>query len=198
MRIIYRCLGAAACVFPIIALAGPVNINQYQRYRGTFQIGAVWTDLTDDGFDVTDFGAGPVIREKGDGSRGPEYVGSLVVYGIPHYLRSLTRRGTNYAGRDIVNENRWRDRLGLALSFGLSDPDDLLGIGLSFELVSGINVTGTLLYRNIKVLDTLEVGDSFAGTAAEIPTKKSWEDEFAFGLSIDGRYLAKFFTSSSE
>ena len=27
MRMIYRCLGAAAYVFPIIALAGPVNIN---------------------------------------------------------------------------------------------------------------------------------------------------------------------------
>ncbi len=27
MRLIYRCLGAATCILPIIALAGPVNIN---------------------------------------------------------------------------------------------------------------------------------------------------------------------------
>lgn len=187
------------------AYAGPLSVKQYRRYRGTFQIGAVWTEFADDGFDLTDFGSGNQIRALSDDSRGPEYVGSLVIYGIPYYVKGLfgdnkNRRGIpyNYAGRDIVNEDSWKDRLGLALSFGLSDPDETLGVGLSFELVSGVNLTGTYLYQRISELDGVAVGDDFSGTKDQIPTRKTWEEDFVIGLSIDGRYLTKFFSSSSD
>lgn len=169
------------------------TLRQYKRYRATFQIGALWTTLADPAFALTDFGDGPVIRNTVDDSRGPEYMASLVVYGAPHYLGTLWGGDRRYSGRDIVNDNSFADRVGLFLAFGLSDPEDTLGIGLSFELASGINLTVTQLYRRIAELDGLSEGDPFSGTAQQIPTVETWKDEVAVGLSIDGRYLTKFF-----
>lgn len=169
------------------------TLRQYKRYRGTFHIGILWTDLDEPNFTVTDRGSGPVIRSDIDDSTGPHYTASLVVYGIPHYLSALG--GGRYSGRDIVNENSFSDRLGLALSFGLDDPKDTLGIGLSFEVATGINFTITQLYRRLNLLDGVNEGDAFSGPAESIPRKKTWEDELVFGLSIDGRYLMKFFDS---
>lgn len=144
-----------------------------------------------------DLGSGPVIRNTVDNSRGPEYVASLVVYGIPHYLRTLTGN-SRYSGRDIVKENTLADRISLFMAFGLSDPQDTLGVGLSFELASGFDLTVTQLYRHIDELGGLSVGDPFSGGTGEMPTVRTWEDEVAIGLSIDGRYLAKFFGASSS
>lgn len=178
--------------------AGPLTINQYQRYRGTWQVGVVWSDLSDEGFSVADLGAGNVIRANSDGSTGPEYLGSLVIYGVPYYLQTLFRKDQSYAGRDVVNENNGKDRLGLAFSIGLQDPKDTLGIGLTFEIVPGLNLTATQLFRRVSKLDTFNVGDPFSGTAEQIPTFKSWEDDTVIGLSVDGRYITKFFTKASQ
>lgn len=173
-------------------------LRQYKRYRATFQIGALWTTLANPDYALTDFGSGPVIRNTVDDSRGPEYMASLVVYGAPHYFGALWGGDRRYSGRDIVNDNSFADRVGLFLAFGFSNPEDTLGIGLSFELASGINLTVTQLYRRIAVLDGLSEGDPFPGTAGQIPTVETWEDEVAVGLSIDGRYLTKFFGGNSE
>ncbi len=177
------------------ALVWEKTVRQYQRFHGSFQIGAIWTDLDDVSYSTIDLGSGPQIKADRDDSSGPEYVGSLVVYGIPYYFSTLFS-DARYSGRDIINENNIMDRLGLAFSFGLSDPEDTLGIGLSFELATGINVTATQLYRRIDTLDGVAVGDAFTGST--IPTQKTWEDELVWGLSIDMRYLTKFFGGSSK
>lgn len=171
-------------------------ISQYRRYRGSFHLGVLWTDLDDPSYSTFDFGDGPVIRNDADSGTGPEYVGSLVLYGLPHYFRTLGRNAKPYPGRDIINDTSFSDRLGLVVSIGLSDPKDTLGLGLSFEILPGFNVTGTQLWRRIDVLDGFEVGDAFPDS--DIPTKKSWEDDFVIGLSIDGRFLARFFTASTN
>lgn len=172
------------------------KIRQYKRYQATWQVGVLWTDLMEPSYTVTDLGDGPIIRNTEAGSRGPEYMGSLVVYGIPHHLRSLIDgQPGRYAGRDIVNENRWDDRLGLFLSFGLSDPDETIGIGLSFEIANGINITATQLFRKLPRLDGVAEGDAFTLGADQIPIRDDWDDELVIGLSIDGRFLTKFFGS---
>lgn len=176
------------------SIAWDHTLKQYQRFRGTAQVGIVWTELDDITYSTADLGSGPVIRSDRDDSSGPQYVGSLVVYGFANYLRSLGGE-RHYAGRDIVNETRPLDRLGLVFSLGFDDPKDTLGIGLSFELATGINLTATQLYRRIDKLDGYSLGDPFTG--ATVPTVKSWEDELVFGVSIDGRYLASFFGTAN-
>ncbi len=174
-------------------LAWQKSLKQYQRYRGTFQIGTVMTELDDISYSTVDKGSGPVITADRDDSSGPQYVGSLVVYGFPLYIKSWFS-DSHYSGRDIVNENDFSDRLGLVLSLGLDDPADTLGIGLSFEMATGINLTVTQLYHRLDVLDDgLSIGDSFTGSS--IPIRKSWDDEVVWGISMDGRYLKKFFGS---
>jgi len=169
------------------------TIRQYKRYRGTFQIGTVFTSLNNTTYSTADLGDGAIVVADQDNSTGPFYVGSLVVYGLPNYFVSRSERHSVYAGRDIVNENTWKDKLGLALSFGLSDTMDTFGLGLSYELVTGINVTSSLFYRQTNELSGLSIGDAFTGSV--VPTKRIWKNEFVLGLSIDGRYLTKFFGS---
>lgn len=167
-------------------------INQYQRFQGTFQVGILWTNLDDVKYSLIDKGNGNEIAADRDDSDGPVYVGSLVVYGIAHHLEGICS-GTQYSGRDIINESNALDRLGLALSFGFDSPKDTLGVGLTYEIATGINISVAQLYRRLDVLDDdLAIGDSYSGT---IPTHKAWEDDVVWGLSVDGRYLAKFFGS---
>lgn len=171
------------------------EIKQYGVFRGSFHIGAVNTDLFERTYSTFDFGEGAVIRSSIGDNSGPEYVGSIVIYGLPHYLSSLFG-GASYAGRDIINDNQPFDRVGLVLSVGLEKPRDTLGLGLSFELAPGFNLTASQLYRRLTVLDGVAVGDAFAGDT--IPTKSDWEHEFVVGISVDGRYLTKFFSGSAE
>lgn len=171
------------------------NIRQYPRYRGTFQVGTVITSLGERTFNTTTSGDQQIIYSENDNSDGPLYVGSVVLYGLPHYLGALTG-GNNYPGRDIVNETSWRDSLGLSLSIGLDDPSDTFGFGLSFEVARGFNLTLTRLYKKVNRLAAgLEEGGVFtsAGGSANIPTQSGWDSELAFGLSIDSRYLVKYF-----
>lgn len=177
------------------SLAYETKIKQYERYDATFQVGVLWTDLDDATYSVFDDGQGnKTIRSDTNDNKGPQYVGSVVIYGIGYQVAEIFG-GPHYSGRDIVNENKFLDRLGFGLSVGLDNPKDTFGFGLSFELFSGINLTATRLYRNIEVLDDYAVGDTFTGS--QIPQKKSWEHDTVFGLSIDGRYLAKYFSSEN-
>lgn len=169
-------------------------INQYSRYYATWQVGALWTDLHDRDYMLVDRGAGNVISSDIDDSDGPLYVGSIMVYGLPNYLKSLAS-GKRYSGRDIINHNEFFDRVGLTFSFGLKRPADTFGVGLSYEIVRGVSLTYSQLYRKIEVLDGLSEGDAFS--SADIPTKESWEDEGVWGISIDGRLIAKFFGGGS-
>jgi hypothetical protein len=95
-----------------------------------------------------------------------------------------------------VNDWDWSDRVGLAMTFGLSDPEDTLGIGLSIDIANGFSITATQLYRRMDRLDGVAEGDAFSGAADTIPKVETWEEEFVVGLSIDGRYITKFFSSN--
>lgn len=166
------------------------TIKQYARYYATWQVGVVWTGLQDRSYSLVDKGNGNVISTNIDNSKGPLYVGSVTVYGFPRYIQSWFG-GKRYSGRDIINHNDLLDRVGLNLSFGLEDPTETIGLGLSFELVRGVSLTYSQLYREIDVLDGLSVGDSFS--ASDIPTMKKWDNEGVVGISIDGRLISTFF-----
>lgn len=174
------------------AAQGTRPISFYERLRGTLQIGALYTDLHENDFGLRDSAGQNVIYNKEASNNGPEYLASLVVYGIPNYFTGdgFTK---GYHGRDIINEHRWQDRTGLVILAGLKDPGDRFGVGLSFELAYGINVfVARQWYRQEHLVGVAE-GDVFAGEAANITTKHDWEADTSFGLSFDIRYLTALF-----
>lgn len=168
------------------------SITQYPRYRGALQFGLVKTKAIDRNYSLVN----GLIQADQDASTGPEYVASLLVYGLPHYWTGFGKADRKvYKGRDIVNEHGLKDRLSLSFSVGVDNPKDVLGIGLGFEVVKGINFTVTSLYQKANVLNGVSVGDTHTG---DIPQRSSWENEIVWGISIDGRYLTRLFSGGGE
>jgi len=168
------------------------TVSFYPRYQATLQVGVLYTDLHEADFGLRDSGGQNVIYNKEESSTGPEYVASMVFYGLPNYfLNGGLSEG--YHGRDIVNENTWADRTGLMILAGIQDPGDRFGVGVSFELGYGINIFVAHQWFKRRQLVGLQEGDVFAGDADTIPTKKDWEDETTVGLSFDIRYLTTLF-----
>jgi hypothetical protein len=174
------------------SVQGTRPISFYERFRGTLQIGALDTDLHENDFALRPADGQSLIFNKEATNDGPEYVASLVVYGIPRYFTKDAFKG-GYRGRDILNDNDWRDRLGLVLLAGVDDPTDRFGVGLSFELVYGINLFVARQWFRQRELAGLAEGDVFAGAAADIPIRRHWEEDTAVGLSFDIRYLLALF-----
>lgn len=174
-------------------VVGKTSINFYERFRGTVQLGVLYTDLHENDFDLRDADGQQVIYDKEADNKGPEYVASLVVYGLPRYFTGDGFRG-GYRGRDILNEHGWQDRLGLTFIAGLKDPGDRFGVGLSFELAYGINLVWTKQWFRQRELIGLAEGDPFTGAAADLPTKRDWQSDSSFGLSFDLRYITTLFT----
>lgn len=169
---------------------GETTISQYDRFRATLQIGALFTELHDREFGLRTEGDETFLFDKGPSDSGPEYVASLVIYGLPRYFQRGFFSGENhFRGRDILHDNAFADRLGFVLSAGISDFGDRFGVGLSFELFSGVNLTWSREYVKTNNLVGVAVGDAFAGAEADIPTRKEWETDSVVGLSFDLRYF---------
>jgi hypothetical protein len=168
------------------------TISFYPRYQATLQVGVLYTDLHDADFGLRDSGGQNVIYNKEESNTGPEYVASMVFYGLPNYFLG-EGLSEGYHGRDIINENTVADRIGLMILAGIQDPSDRFGVGLSFELGYGINIFVAHQWFKQRQLVGVHEGDVFTGDADAIPTKKDWENETTVGLSFDIRYLTKLF-----
>ena len=160
-------------------------LNQHTRYHGSFMLGTLFTDKVSHKYLVGNNGAGAtVIRDEGPFKSGPTYVISLLLHGFPHYILD----SEPYHGRDILHDNGFKDRLGLMLGVGIDKPQNNLAIGLSYELMRGINLTYSTNWSRITELDGVKVGDAItAGTP--IPTRDRWERFSSIGLSIDFGYV---------
>lgn len=170
-------------------------LSQTVRWRGTLQLGALFTDLHDHDFSLRRDGAGLMrIQDRGPVDTGPEYFTSLVIYGFPYYLRDLFTFGrTRYMGRDIIHDQSILDRTGLLLGVGLNEPARRFETGASFELVAGVNGIVSYDFALVKRLDGFKNGDLFTGSKSEIPTTDRWERDWSVGLSIDLRYVTALF-----
>jgi hypothetical protein len=170
-------------------LTARTTLEQSQRYRATLHLGAAFTELHDRSFALRPDGTGQRIYGQGPDDRGPEYYAAVVLYALPRYLPSLFG-GERYAGRDVVHDQAVADRIGGVLGVGISDPRKQFVAGLSFEALAGVNLTGTWYFTRVTRLAEVVEGDLFTGTEEQIPTRQSWENEFALGVSIDLRYAA--------
>ena len=184
------------------------TITQYERYRATLQVGAVFSKRHIESFGLRTEGDQKFLVSNGPGpERGPEYVASVVVYGIPHYLRrravrdppflpgaaTAPPRKDPYFGRDPVNESTVADRVGALIGVGLSQPGRRFVIGGSFELVSGINLFGVREFVRQTFLNEASVGDEFNGEAKDISLRDDWDNGWSFGISFDARYAVALF-----
>jgi hypothetical protein len=171
---------------------GTRPLSFFERFRGTLQLGVLYTRLHDTDFGLVTTNGQQTIYNKEAAKKGPEYVASVLVYGLPHYFTSDGWKG-GYHGRDILNDNGWADRLGLSLIAGIKNPSDRFGVGLSFELAYGINVFWTKEWFRQNQLVGLKEGAPFTGGVADITTKREWQQDNSFGLSFDIRYITALF-----
>jgi hypothetical protein len=166
------------------------TVQQYKRFYATVQLGVLNSDTRDTSFGLRSTNGQNLIFDKGPNNHGPEYTASVLLYGLPRYFTE----GLDYQGRDPVNENSVRDRIGVVLSAGLKDPGNRFGLGLSFEVARGVNLVVVHEWVRVTRLAGLNVGDAFTGAADTLPTRKTWDQSTAVGLSFDLAYVTQLFT----
>jgi hypothetical protein len=215
-----RCFGTSAgiklSVTPPGQAAKPLayTLKQFERYRATLQIGVAASELHQQTFGLRPDGNAKRIIETSEDERGPEYVGSVVLYAIPRYFarrrvqapcfyHTPNRRecqekmpppeGESYYGRDPVNDNGIADRVGLLFGAGLSQPGRRFLVGGSFEVIVGVNVFLTREFVRLPELEGVAVDDVFAGEAATIPIRDHWRQAWTAGVSLDARYALALF-----
>lgn len=182
------------------------TLAEYKRYRASVHLGAVYTDRSDPRYTVRTLDGQSVIADESADDKGVEYVGSVVIHGLLHYLDEIRDSNRNssdpgqwpYKGRDLVNERSSKDLLGLVVSAGLDDPGDRFGIGLSYEIAHGVNLIGLYELVKTKRLDGVSVGDPFIGTADALPKKDHWDKGFSLGITFDISYLTQIFTGRTK
>ncbi|HEX8170993.1 MAG TPA: hypothetical protein VF824_10680 [Thermoanaerobaculia bacterium] len=178
-----------------VPFQGRHTLTQYTRYRTTLQVGTAFTDLHDNTYGLRADGTQMRIFNKGPINEGPEYFASVVIYSFPSYLRELSSRGRyHYFGRDIVNDQGFTDRIGLALGASASNPGRRFLTGISFEIVRGVNLVGMYEWARVKRLVGVKEDDVFAGAENTIPVRDTWESSFAGGISLDFRYVTLLFS----
>lgn len=169
-------------------------LTLYSRTTATVNVGVLYTRLIDHDYALLTTGGQTVITDKSPQTRGPKYVATLVVQAFPRYLENMSFHGPVYPGRDMLHDNEFADRVGLAVSFGLQDPAKRFGLGLSYEIANGINLVGIHEWVNRSTLNGVKVGDAFTGAATDIPTRNEWAKGWAIGLTFDATYLTNIFT----
>jgi hypothetical protein len=177
-----------------VTIEGEYVLQQYKRYRATLQMGVLFSNLQEQTFALMKNGAESTIYSKGPENTGPQYVTSLVIYSFPRYLSGIFSSKQRFLGRDIVHDQTFTDRIGAVLGVGIDDPGSRFYLGLSFELLYGINLIGVYEFARVNELVGLKEGDEFSGTEAEIPTRDTWKKRIVFGLSIDLRYVTALFS----
>lgn len=220
-----RCFGAAAGIRVTVgtgqaAKAVSYSLKQFERYRATLQIGIAASELHEGTFGLRPDGSAKRVIATSAPERGPEYIGSVVLYGLPHYFRRRSAQAPSfieqprtpgkpavvapgaaadapahepYFGRDPVNENGAMDRVGLLLGAGIAQPGRRFVAGASVELLTGVNLFVAREFYRRRELEGVGLGDEFTGEAATIPARDHWRQAWTAGLSLDARYALALF-----
>jgi hypothetical protein len=169
------------------------SLSQSRVYRGTFQLGALFTRQFVQDYDIRQEDGRNIVYSRGPEGRGVAYSASIVLYGFPHYLVSLFG-GPAYSGRDLIHDQGVLDRTGLVLGIGLTDPSRRFVAGGSFELMYGVNLIGVAEIFRRPVLVGTAVGQEFVGNASELRTRDVWRTSATFGLAVDLIYVKELFS----
>jgi hypothetical protein len=167
------------------------TVQQYQRYRATLQFGILNTPQHFNTFGLRDSSGTKLIFDQGPVNRGPEYVASLVLYGLPHYLSNLLGDGPVYEGRDILHDQSLSDRIGGVIGASINSPGKRFLAGFSLEAIYGVNVFGVWDVAQLQQLVGVSEGDPWTAALNELPVRKYWSTKFVTGLSFDLSYAGK-------
>jgi hypothetical protein len=178
-------------------------LQQYDRYRGTLQLGVLLTPLHERSFglrrgqpDTTK----SFIYDQGPTEDGPEYVATFVLYSLLKYAPSLVagllrgHRSDAYPGREVIHDQDFADRLGGVIGVGIRNPTKRFLAGFSFEAIYGVNALAIWEFAQIQRLEGTSVGSEFHGAETTIPTRTEWDHRFTMGMAIDLRYATELFT----
>jgi hypothetical protein len=170
------------------------GLSQSGRYRGTVQLGVLFTELHEQTFGLRTTDSARIFS-KGPTSNGPDYVASVVIYSLPRYFINLFSGRLDFGGRDILHDQTILDRIGGVVGVGLKNPGRRFVFGFSFEALYGVNAIAAWDRARIPVLAPgLSEGSAFTGAESEIPTVDDWKTKFEFGFSMDLRYVMALFT----
>ncbi len=189
-----RVLTTEGLVSTEVPIEGRYNLNQYNRYRGTLQLGILFSDLHQESFGLKKNEDKSVIFNMGPVDTGPEYTASVIIYSFLHYLEDIFLPKNHFSGRDIINDQNFIDRIGAVFGVGLTNPTRRFFMGFSLEVAYGVNLIGVWEFARLNRLgNDLSEGDEFSGTAEEIPIQEYWDNCFVFGISLDLRYITALF-----
>ncbi|MBX3155738.1 MAG: hypothetical protein KF773_07050 [Deltaproteobacteria bacterium] len=150
-------------------------------YHGMFSFGAVWTKLLAPEFVVAQRAGTNVVVQTEGGDRRLSYA---FLY-TPFLWHGLERDIRKPIG------NRVWEYFNPSLGFVADDPLNNALVGITFDLQSALLVTGGFIFSHVNRLDEIGIGDAFAGTSAEIPTKKVWKRAAFIGVTVDVRVAVK-------
>lgn len=176
-------------------IEGYYPLSQYNRYRGTLQMGVLYTDQHDVAFGLKTENDKKFIYNKGPVDKGPEYTASLVIYSIFRYVENIFSAKKHFSGRDIINDRTLIDSVGAVIGVGLTNPGNRFVLGISLEVAYGINLTGVVEFARLSKLGAgLTEGAEYSGSDETIPILHCWDNKLVFGLSLDLRYVTALFS----
>jgi hypothetical protein len=157
---------------------GSFDFNVDPLYTGMFTLGAAWSNLVDPAYKLASNGTETVIvaGETGDHD---------LVY-------TLFYTPFVWGKRDLEKSVPWYQHLNPSIGVVPDDIGDNALIGVSADLPSGIVITVGEHFGKITSLDGLAVGSPFTGTADQLPTSQSWENDTFFSVTVDLRVMVQF------
>ncbi len=168
------------------------ELAQARRYHAALQLGVIFTNLHDHSFGLTRDRDTTRVFDKGPVRNGPEFTATILIYSLLNQMRGLLG-GERYAGRELVADNSVLDRIGGVLGAGLNKPGDRFLAGLAYEAVPGVNASVVWNTARVSRLTGIQPGAAFAGTEQQLPVRREWRHDVAFGLSLDLTYATKLF-----
>jgi hypothetical protein len=161
-----------------LTTVGTFDFNVNPLYTGMLTLGGARTDLFGGGFDLATVGGNSVIaaNETGDDD---------LVY-------TLFYTPFVWGKRDVQKRLSWYHHVNPTVGVAPEDPAENAFVGITVDLPAGFALTYGRHFGEIEVLTQgVSVGDTFSGTADEIPTAKEWKNDAFWAVSIDLRAMAK-------
>lgn len=166
------------------------ELAQARRYHAALQVGVIFTNLHDHAFGLTRDGDTTRVYDKGPVRNGPEFTATILIYSLLNQVRGLLG-GERYGGRELVADNSVLDRIGGVLGAGLNNPGDRFLAGLAYEAVPGVNASVVWNTARVSRLTGIQPGAAFSGTEQQLPVRREWRHDVAFGISLDLTYATK-------
>lgn len=161
------------------ASLGTLRFTVNRLWDGILSAGPVWSPLTDRAYGLAPrTGHGNVIIETQNG-------GDDIFYAAQYTYFIRGRRDVEKPKPPLSQ------RINPTLGLSLNDPADHALIGVSVDSGQFVFSAGLHAANVARLADGAgaAVGQTFTGTAAEIPVEKKWRTGFYFAITVDARVV---------